>query len=223
MSVAAVKNLPTVIRNAMMPSRLAAQAGLFPTPVQARDQAAKEYLQCVPFARQISGIQIYGDAHLWWDKADGRYQRGSDPVEGAVLSLPGHGSMRLGHIAVVQKIVDDRNILISHANWSPINGRRGQIERRVAARDVSKKGEWSRVRINYAPIGKLGTTAFPVKGFIYPKAAKKGPKRHWAAAKSQPQARAPDQRQWAHSRTDKPQEPTESVDLVGDLLDRLGS
>ena len=31
------------------------------------------YLQCVPYARQVSGIRIYGDAHTWWDQAEGRY------------------------------------------------------------------------------------------------------------------------------------------------------
>ena len=31
------------------------------------------YLQCVPYARDVSGIQIYGDAHTWWDQAQGRY------------------------------------------------------------------------------------------------------------------------------------------------------
>jgi hypothetical protein len=30
------------------------------------------YLQCVPYARQVSGIQIYGDAWTWWDQAAGR-------------------------------------------------------------------------------------------------------------------------------------------------------
>ena len=29
------------------------------------------YLQCVPYARQVSGIRIFGDAHTWWDQAEG--------------------------------------------------------------------------------------------------------------------------------------------------------
>src|SRR3546814_1663173 len=58
--------------------------------------------------------------------------------------------------------------LISHANWSPIHGRRGQIERNVRVVDVSDAGDWSLVRVWYAPIGDLGTRTNPVQGFLYP-------------------------------------------------------
>ena len=37
---------------------------------------ADDYWQCVPFARLMSGIQIFGDAHTWWQQAAGRYQTG---------------------------------------------------------------------------------------------------------------------------------------------------
>ncbi|GAA3271795.1 hypothetical protein GCM10020258_47310 [Sphingomonas yabuuchiae] len=36
--------------------------------------------QCVPFARQASGIAIYGDAWTWWSKAEGKYPRGRTPA-----------------------------------------------------------------------------------------------------------------------------------------------
>jgi len=192
---------------------------------------AEDYLQCVPFARELSGIQIYGDAHSWWDQAEGVYQRGTTPVEGAVLSLPSYGAMQLGHVAVVRRIVDDRTILISHANWSPIDGRRGQIERKVMARDVSDNNDWSRVRIWYAPIGKLGTTAFPVNGFIYPSRPAKETGRQWASAKpSHSSGRTSrlllDRRLKAELVQSAAQERTveaDSADLIGELLDRLGS
>ena len=214
------------LRNAIIPILLVMQAVLLPTPAR-----ADEYLQCVPFARELSGIQIYGDAHSWWDQADGKYQRGSLPVEGAVLSLPSHGSMELGHVAVVSKIIDNRNILISHANWSPINGQRGQIERLVAARDVSAGNDWSLVRIWYAPIDNLGTTAFPVNGFIYPGRQTKPSGRQWASAKPGNQSRAPnrllfDRRLRADlAQSAEEERPNESVprDLIGELLDRVGS
>jgi len=61
-------------------------------------------------------------------------------------------------------------VLLTHANWSPIEGRRGQIERNVRAVDVSPANDWSEVRVWYDPIGDLGTTAWPVEGFIYPAA-----------------------------------------------------
>lgn len=125
------------------------------------------YLQCVPYARQVTGVRIYGDAHSWWGQAKGRYKRGSRPKVGAVLALKPHGNMRLGHVAAVSRIVDSRTVLLRHANWSPINGRRGQIEDNVKAVDVSQQNDWSRVRIWYAPIDNLGGTHWPVQGFIY--------------------------------------------------------
>jgi hypothetical protein len=128
---------------------------------------AATYLQCVPFARAESGVDLFGNAETWWAQAAGRYERGQEPRVGAVLAMPGTRAMPLGHVAVVSRIVSDREILISHSNWSPINGRRGQVERNVRAVDVSEKGDWSRVRIWYAPIGDLGLRASPVSGFIY--------------------------------------------------------
>lgn len=128
------------------------------------------YLQCVPYARQVSGIQIYGDALTWWDKAEGHYARGSRPKPGAVMSFRPHGNMELGHVAAVSRVIDSRTVLLRHANWSMINGRRGQIEDNVRAVDVSDNNDWSEVRVWYAPIGALGTTAWPVNGFIYPEA-----------------------------------------------------
>lgn len=135
------------------------------------------YVECVPIARQISGIQIYGDARTWWHQAEGRYARGVSPRTGAVLSFKPYGAMRLGHVAAVSKIIDDRTILVTHANWSLIDGRRGQIERNVRVVDVSDAGDWSRVRVWYAPLDGLGTTLWPVEGFIYPSAATPEPDR----------------------------------------------
>jgi len=128
---------------------------------------ARDYLQCVPFARAESGVEIRGNAKTWWSQAAGTYQRGDEPRQGAVMAFAGTGGMPLGHVAVVKKIVGDREILIDHANWSPINGRRGQIERNVRVVDVSNAGDWSMVRVWYAPIGDLGLRANPVQGFIY--------------------------------------------------------
>ena len=125
------------------------------------------YLQCVPFAREVSGIQIYGDAHSWWDQAAGRYQRGNRPQVGAVMAFQPHRNMTLGHVAAVSKVIDGRTVLISHSNWSPIDGRRGQIERDVMAVDVSPDNDWSMVRVWYDPLQGVGKTAWPVHGFIY--------------------------------------------------------
>jgi surface antigen len=160
-----------------------AAAGILAMPVSARvvinDDDSKvtgggaanlpPYLQCVPYARQLTGIQIRGDAWTWWDQAEGRYARGFVPKVGAVMALKPHANSRLGHVAAVSKIVDSRTILIRHSNWSPIGGRRGQIEDNVRAVDVSKANDWSAVRIWYAPIQALGGSHWPVQGFIYAK------------------------------------------------------
>ena len=74
--------------------------------------------------------------HAWapnavWTQAAGTYARGNEPRQGAVMAFAGTRGMPMGHVAVVKKIVNDREILIDHANWSPINGRRGQIEDNV--------------------------------------------------------------------------------------------
>lgn len=129
--------------------------------------AFEPYLQCVPYARQVSGIRIFGDAHTWWDQAEGHYARGHVPRVGAVMAFSPHGNMRLGHVAAVSRIVDSRTVLLRHANWSEIDGRRGQIEDNVRAIDVSPDNDWSEVRVWFAPIAGLGTTHWPVRGFIY--------------------------------------------------------
>ncbi len=136
--------------------------------------AAQPYLQCVPYARTVSGIQIYGDAHTWWEQAAGRYARGREPRIGAVLAFRPSGNMRLGHVAAVSRVVDSRTVLLRHANWSLINGRRGQIEDNVRAVDVSPGNDWSEVRVWYAPIAGLGTTQWPTRGFIYNRPAALG-------------------------------------------------
>ena len=126
------------------------------------------YLQCVPYAREVTGIQIRGDAWTWWSQAEGHYARGHTPRAVAVMAFEPYGNMTLGHVAAVSRVIDSRTVLLRHANWSPIDGRRGQIEDNVEAVDVSPDNDWSQVRVWYAPIQGLGSTAWPVAGFIYP-------------------------------------------------------
>jgi CHAP domain len=136
--------------------------------VAAPVQALNEGLQCVPYARALTGVEIRGDAHTWWDQAEGKYQRGTKPRVGAVMAFIPHGNMRLGHVAAVRRIIDNRTLLISHANWSTINGGRGHIEDDVRVVDTSEANDWSRVRVWYTPNAALGGTEWPVHGFIYP-------------------------------------------------------
>jgi surface antigen len=124
-------------------------------------------LQCVPYARQVSGIQIRGDAWTWWDQAQGHYARGNRPLVGAVMAFRPYGRMQLGHVAAVSRVIDSRTVLLRHANWSPIDGERGQVENDVMAVDSSPNNDWSEVRVWFDPIKKLGTTRWPLAGFIY--------------------------------------------------------
>ena len=133
--------------------------------------SAEDYWQCVPFARLVSGIQIFGDAWTWWRQAAGRYQTGFVPKEGAVLCFKPTGRMHLGHVAVVTQILTDRVIQITHANWSLIDGDRGHVESNVTVVDVSPNGDWSQVKVWNDPSGNLGSTVYPTYGFIYQDAA----------------------------------------------------
>ncbi len=151
----------------MAQARAAATTHSIATDPGSDDSDALPYRQCVPFAREASGIRLFGDALTWWDQAEGHYARGREPKVGAVMSFSPHGAMTLGHVAMVSRIIDDRTVLLRHANWSPIDGRRGNVELDVRAVDVSPDNDWSEVRVWYAPIGDLGTTHWPVNGFIY--------------------------------------------------------
>jgi surface antigen len=127
-------------------------------------------LQCVPYARNVTGIRIYGDAYTWWGQAQGRYARGNRPKLGAVMAIRPHGNSRLGHVAAVSGILDSRTVLLRHANWSAP----GQIEDNVRAIDVSPGNDWSEVRIWHAPSGNLGARHWPVYGFIYKDGSPRG-------------------------------------------------
>jgi surface antigen len=127
--------------------------------------AKAQFWQCAPFARMVSGIDIYGNAGTWWHQAAGRYDRGQAPTLGSVMVMKPHGKMRVGHVAMVSRIVSDREIKVTHANWS----RRGGVERDVRVVDVSPAGDWSKVKVWFASLGDVGQTAYPTFGFIHAK------------------------------------------------------
>lgn len=120
-------------------------------------------LSCVPYARQVSGIQLSGDAYRWWDEADGVYPRAHRPSLGAVLVLKPRGAMDVGHLAVVTALESPREVLVTQSNWLP-----GRIERNQPVVDVSRNNNWSRVRVWYEPADALGITVYPAYGFILP-------------------------------------------------------
>lgn len=151
------ENLPTRLGKFGSVNRLKAPVGV---------------LECVPFARAVSGVQLYGDAYTWWAQAAGKYARGKVPQQGAVMALRPYGRSVLGHVATVSQIINSRTILISHANWSSP----GKIERDVKAVDVSPANDWSEVRVWYDATRTLGAAHWPVSGFIYRAQVKGEPK-----------------------------------------------
>lgn len=118
-------------------------------------------LQCVPYAREVSHIELSGDAFLWWAEAAGRYERGHIPIVGSVLNFRSTGRMPLGHVAVVTAVVDSRTILVTQANWVP-----GTITNDVTVEDVSPQNNWSDVRVEYGSNTDMGSV-YPTYGFIY--------------------------------------------------------
>ncbi|MEJ0019932.1 MAG: CHAP domain-containing protein [Acetobacteraceae bacterium] len=122
-------------------------------------------ISCVPFARNDSGIQVSGNAWQWWDNASGVYARGAVPESGSVLTFRSNGRMRLGHVAVVSRIINPREIEIEHANWwGP--GARGGVARNIPVVDVSANNDWSAVRVGLGQSGQFGSV-YPTYGFIY--------------------------------------------------------
>lgn len=122
--------------------------------------------QCVPYAREKSGIQIYGDAHSWWGSAPPVYQRGHEPRVGAVLVLAQTDRMRHGHLAVVKDLISPRQINVTHSNWGNNSKNRRITYHSMRAEDVSPANDWTSIRFwNY----KENCFGFPYKalGFIY--------------------------------------------------------
>jgi hypothetical protein len=81
--------------------------------------------------------------------------------------------MKLGHVAVVSQVLTDRIGQITPANWSPIEGSRGKVEKDVTLVDVSPAGDWSQVKVWYDPNRDLGGSTYSTEGFIYPDAKAK--------------------------------------------------
>ena len=134
-------------------------AGLSPRIVTPRRR-----LQFVPYTRELSGIQIRGDAWTWWNTAAGKYTRTHKPTIGSVLVLRKTSRNRYGHLAVVTRILNDREIVVSHANW--LN--KGRIHIDTPVRDESARGDWSSVRFWYTPGRVYGRSLYAASGFIHP-------------------------------------------------------
>lgn len=124
-------------------------------------QSKGQRVWCVPFARNVSGVDIRGNANTWWGKAKGVYDRGSEPIVGAVMAFSATRKNPMGHVAVVSEVVSERQIKVDHANWN-----RNKVSLKMDVIDVSDKNDWSAVRLKSLPTAFGGV--YPITGFIYP-------------------------------------------------------
>ena len=175
-SLAAARSLPAPVLSAAPPavppppaSRPRARTAALATPRRSRFGPPRivtpaRPLQCVPYARRLTDIRIFGDAWTWWRAASGRYRRTRRPAVGAVLVLK-RVRGGLGHLAVVTRVLGDREIVVSHANW--LN--QGRIHQNTPVKDISFWGNWSLVQVWYTPGKHYGGREYPAYGFILPK------------------------------------------------------
>ena len=127
-----------------------------------------KHTQCVPYAREASGIPIRGNAHTWWSQAQGKYECSKDtPKVGAVLVLSKTQRNKYGHVAVVSGIVDARTIEVEHTNWGGTLKQRKIVYKQMPAIDVSANNDWSKIRFWNYPSSSFGRV-YPASGFIYP-------------------------------------------------------
>lgn len=120
-------------------------------------------IACAPFARELSGIALYGDAASWWTQSDGRYTRGSRPVLGAALVFERESRLPAGHVSVVSRILGSRQIQVTQANWVP-----GELDVDQLVVDTSERNDWTEVRVWWPPVDQLGSHAYLTYGFIEP-------------------------------------------------------
>jgi surface antigen len=127
-----------------------------------RDVGLTAPVECVPFARALSGIRLSGDAEDWWWRANGRYARGRTPEIGSVMVFTQSPRLPQGHLSVVSQLMSRREILVTQANWV-----RHHVTTDQLVVDESPDGDWSLVRVWWPASDALGTTTYPVLGFIY--------------------------------------------------------
>ncbi|MBU8540125.1 CHAP domain-containing protein [Roseomonas tokyonensis] len=124
-------------------------------------------LSCVPFARMATGMNISGDARMWWHNAAGSYARGNAPERGSVLAFTASGGMSRGHVAVVSRVLGPRTIHIDHSNWGGPGIRRGSVMRGVTVMDVSDRNDWTAVRVQVGHDNSSFGRTYSTYGFIY--------------------------------------------------------
>ncbi len=129
-------------------------------------------IQCVPYSREVSGFQIWGNAHTWWDQARGKYKdkfsTGNRPKVGSVYVLSDTSRLKYGHVSVVKRIIDRRTIEVAHTNWGGNRETRRVVYRSMPVVDVSDNNDWSKSRFWNYPSKSYGKV-YSADGFIYRK------------------------------------------------------
>ncbi len=161
------------------PSGVAGEATAQPSTVRQRVGSQRQGTQraapvrqaggisCVPYARMATGMAVTGNGWQWWDNAAGLYSRGRRPEAGSVLAFQSSGGMSRGHVAVVNRVVGARHVMIEHANWAGPGIRRGTVMRDVSVVDVSEDNDWTAVRVQVGHDAGTFGRQYPTYGFIY--------------------------------------------------------
>ena len=136
-------------------------ASVTPANVTAVVDRTGPALQCAIYARQRTGLSLTGAARNWWPQAEGRYRRSASPTAGAVIVM---GGTTAGHVAVVTRVIDARQIIVDHANW--LGG--GEIITGALIEDASPNNDWSQVRVWNVQTNSMGLRPYPVFGFVGP-------------------------------------------------------
>jgi surface antigen len=124
-------------------------------------------ISCVPYARSVTGMAISGNGGDWWYNAAGSYGRGHRPEPGSVMAFRSSGGMARGHVAVVSRVLNDRQVLIDHANWAGPGIRKGSVMHNVSVVDVSNNNDWTAVRVQVGHDDAAYGRTYPTYGFIY--------------------------------------------------------
>jgi hypothetical protein len=117
---------------------------------------------CALYARAETGVALYGSAGGWWDEAGGRYHRGHVPAVGSILVFKRTRQIPSGHVAVVARVINAREILVDHANWY-----HGTVSHGMSVIDTSPAHDWTSVAVINPPSGTHGRD-YPTYGFVYP-------------------------------------------------------
>lgn len=129
--------------------------------------ARPDGISCVPYARAVTGMAIFGNGADWWTNAAGLYERDQRPEPGSVMAFRASAGMSRGHVAVVRRVLGPREVLIDHANWGGPGIRRGSVMHDVAVIDVSERNDWTAVRVQVGYDAGLFGRAYATYGFIH--------------------------------------------------------